>query len=329
MMSELKSQSQASSNSQSELNTQSQVSSKSKVVVVGSLNMDLVVQVQELPKEGETLLGIAMSENPGGKGANQAVAIGKLQASVSMIGRIGKDAHGSSLLDSLQKASVDTQYILESAAPTGIALVTVDGHGNNHIIVVPGANYELAAEDIEQQRAAIEQCEIVVLQLEVPMATVAYTLQLAKQLGKTTILNPAPAQPLSQDLLQYVDLLVPNEHELQSLSGIEVVDEASLKEAANALLEQGVQALIVTLGGAGCCYIDRDRFTMYPTVKIQAVDTTAAGDSFIGGFVTGYVQHRDIDAAIAQAQKAAAITVTRHGAQVSLPTWDELQQGTQ
>jgi ribokinase len=329
MMSELKSQSQASSNSQSELSTQSQVSSKSKVVVVGSLNMDLVVQVQELPKEGETLLGIAMSENPGGKGANQAVAIGKLQASVSMIGRIGKDAHGSSLLDSLREASVDTQYILESAAPTGIALVTVDGHGNNHIIVVPGANYELAAEDIGQQRAAIEQCEIVVLQLEVPMATVAYTLQLAKQLGKTTILNPAPAQPLSQDLLQNVDLLVPNEHELQSLSGIEVVDEASLKEAANALLEQGVQALIVTLGGAGCCYIDRDRFTMYPTVKIQAVDTTAAGDSFIGGFVTGYVQHRDIDAAIAQAQKAAAITVTRHGAQVSLPTWDELQQGAQ
>ncbi|NHN33076.1 ribokinase [Paenibacillus agricola] len=295
-----------------------------KIIVVGSLNMDLVVQVQELPKEGETLLGIAMSENPGGKGANQAVAIGKLQASVSMIGRVGKDAHGARLLDSLQQAGVDTQYLMESTTPTGIALVTVDGHGSNHIIVVPGANFELAVADIEQQRAAIEQCEIVVLQLEVPMATVVYTLKLAKELGKTTILNPAPAQPLSKELLQYVDLLVPNEHELQSLSGIEVIDEASLKQAAIALLGQGVQALLVTLGAAGCCYIDHDGFTMYPTAKVQAVDTTAAGDSFIGGFVAGYVQHHDMAAAIAQAQKAAAITVTRHGAQVSLPTWNEL-----
>jgi ribokinase len=299
---------------------------KSNIVVVGSLNMDLVVQVEELPKEGETLLGIAMSENPGGKGANQAVAIGKLQASVSMIGRVGKDAHAARLLDSLQEAGVDTGYILESAAQTGIALVTVDGHGNNHIIVVPGANFELSVEDMEQQKEAIEQCEIVVLQLEVPMATVTYTLQLAKQLGKITILNPAPAQSLSRELLQYVDLLIPNEHELQSLSGIEVVDEASLKEAAYALLDQGVQALIVTLGGEGCCYVSRERFARFPTVKVQAVDTTAAGDSFIGGFVTGYLKHRDIDAAIAQAQKAASITVTRHGAQVSLPTWEELER---
>ncbi|ALS25205.1 ribokinase [Paenibacillus naphthalenovorans] len=297
---------------------------KPSVVVVGSLNQDIVVQVEELPREGETLMGIGMSESPGGKGANQGVAIGKLQACVSMIGKVGSDPHAASLMKSLQQAGVDTRYIMTSNRPTGLAFVTVDRAGSNHIVVIPGANHELTPEDIDSQRQAIEKCEIVVLQLEIPLKTVEYTLRLAKELGKTTVLNPAPAQMLCDEILRFVDFLIPNEHELQSMSGMTITDASTLQAAARVYLSKGVRALIVTLGGKGCCYIDHERVQTYPARKVKAQDTTAAGDSFIGGFVAGYLKYHDVDLAIELAQKAAAITVTRHGAQSSLPTWEEV-----
>jgi ribokinase len=300
------------------------LTNKPRIVVVGSLNMDIVVNVEELPNEGETLLGTKMSEIPGGKGANQAVAIGKLQQPACMIGKVGTDHYGTRLLASLRENHIETAYIQNAKQSTGIAVITVDSKGKNHIIVVPGANFALTPEDIWQQREAIEKSEIVILQLEIPLETVVYTLQLAKQLGKTTILNPAPAKMLTEDVLKHVDILIPNEHELSKLTGIELQDESDLRKATEYLIDKGVKALIVTLGEKGCCYVEKDTMKMYPAFQVEAKDTTAAGDSFIGGFVASYVEYKNIDLAIEQAQKVAAITVTREGAQTSLPTLEEV-----
>ncbi|TVY07381.1 ribokinase [Paenibacillus cremeus] len=299
-----------------------------RIVVVGSLNLDLVMQVEAFPKEGETLFGSGLSEVAGGKGANQAAAVGKLGTAVSLIGKVGRDASGDKLIHSLQQAGVDTCALLPSDQPTGRALITVNASGHNYIVVIPGANADLTPFDIDEQRQVIEHCEMVVLQLEIPIETVAYTLRLAKRLGKTTILNPAPApaHQLSSELLQLVDFLIPNEHELQSLTGFQAVaDPASLEVAAQSLLELGAQAVLVTLGEKGCCYLDRQQVKTYPARKVEAVDTTAAGDSFIAGFAVSYLQQRDLDAAVAYAQQVAAITVTRHGAQSSLPTREEVE----
>lgn len=301
---------------------------KPAIVVVGSLNMDIVINVDNMPKEGQTIMGNGLTEIPGGKGANQAVAIGKLKTPVVMIGKVGADAYGTSLLDSLTACNVNTEHIVTSKEKSGVAVVTVDQSGSNHIIVIPGANFDITEADIQQQKQAIEQCEIVVLQLEIPMEVVKYTLQLAKQLGKTTILNPAPPQPLDDELLANVDILIPNEHELAEICGIERVDEHNLKEATQTLLAKGVQAILVTLGDKVCCYADNQTFTLYPAHQVKARDTTAAGDSFIGGFAASYVLNRNIDEAIQQAQIVAAITVTRAGAQSSLPTWEEVQRFT-
>lgn len=296
-----------------------------KVLVVGSINMDLVISVDQLPKEGETLLAQAISEVPGGKGANQAAAVGKLRTPVAMIGKVGSDPYADHLLGSLGQAGVNTGHILRSGGRTGLALITVDRSGHNQIVVIPGANNELSAADIESQKQLIEQCEIVVLQLEIPMETVECTLRLAKGMGKITVLNPAPAQSLSNEILQLVDYLIPNEHELESISGIKLTDLSSVHEAAEIFLDKGVKAVIVTLGEKGCCYVDRHRIKMFPAHKVEAKDTTAAGDSFIGGFVAGYLAKRDIDAAIEQAVKVSALTVMRHGAQDSLPTLEEVE----
>lgn len=298
---------------------------KPNIAVVGSLNMDIVVHVEQLPKEGQTLLGEKMLEVSGGKGANQAVAMGKLQAGVSMIGKVGSDHYASHLLDSLKNSNVETQHILVSKNRTGIALVTVEKSGKNHIVVSPGANFELTPEDILNQREVIDQCEIVVLQLEIPLETVKYTLDLAKKAKKTTILNPAPATVISQDILENVDILIPNEQELYEMSEIEQ-DQYTIQEAAQIILDKGVKSVIVTLGEKGCCYVDHEKCKMYSAYQVKTQDTTAAGDSFIGGFVASYIKSKDIDAAIRQAQKVAAIAVTRIGAQSSLPTLEEVQQ---
>lgn len=295
-------------------------------VVIGSLNMDIAVTVDRLPAEGETLQGGGLVEAPGGKGANQAAAIGKLQTPVRMIGKVGADRNGAVLLQSLEASGVDTDAVhTSSGQPTGVALVTVDRAGRNHIVVVPGANGELTKDDIDSRADIIKQCDMVVLQLEVPMETVAYALRQAKALGKTTVLNPAPARKLDDELLRHVDFLIPNEHELQTIAGLDQVDEHSVGGAARRFAEKGVDALIVTMGEKGCYYADSSTVKAYPARKVNAVDTTAAGDSFIGGFVTGYLASGNADTAIRLAQLAAAITVTRHGAQSSLPTRQEVE----
>ncbi|WP_157950851.1 ribokinase [Peribacillus acanthi] len=293
----------------------------SRVLVVGSLNMDLLINVPELPKNGETILGGEIKENPGGKGANQAVAIGKLNTPVWMLGAIGEDAHGVALLKSLKEHNVDIKYILKSPKKTGVAIVSVDDRGNNQIIVSPGANYDVTPEYVYENRKAIEDCDIVVLQLEIPLATVKYTLELAKGLNKITILNPAPAFHLDEDILKHVDILIPNEHELQLLTH---ESNGTLISQSQELLKSGVKTVIVTLGEQGCFLLNHKNEEHFPTFKVEAVDTTGAGDCFIGCFTSTYVKTGDLYTSIENAIRAASLSVTKVGAQDAMPTQDEL-----
>jgi ribokinase len=297
------------------------------ITVIGSLNMDLVSYVTRMPLTGETVIGKDFKQAPGGKGANQADAIAKLGAPVRMLGGVGDDALGKALLTSLHKDGVDISQIESfTDCPTGIATITVDDKGNNCIVVTPGANYRFLAERIENSKAAIAASAIIVTQLEIPVETVRYSLGLAKELGKTTLLNPAPACPLDDALLSTVDLLIPNEAELEFLSGAPARTEVELSAAARRLLNRGAKAVIVTLGEKGCLYVNPEHVRIFEAYKVDAVDTTAAGDSFIGGLAVALSEGKTIEAAISFATAVAALTVTKQGAQSSLPYRHEVEE---
>lgn len=297
------------------------------IVVVGSLNMDLVVQANRLPLGGETIMGTAFHEIPGGKGANQAVAMARLGASVKMIGKVGKDGFGTSLLSTLKVDGVDTTAIESvEGQSTGVALITLQDSGENSIIVVPGANGEVSPSDIEKNQTAIREAGIVVAQLEVPIETVAKALKTAKEGGAYTILNPAPAQLLSQEILSHVDLLTPNETELALISQMPVTDMLSIRHAAQALINQGVKALVVTLGSEGSLYLNNKGETLYQKAfEVKAIDTTAAGDSFTAGLAVCMNQGLSMGEALEFASKVGALTVQTIGAQSSLPSLKEVQ----
>lgn len=297
------------------------------IVVVGSLNMDLVVQTSRLPLGGETIMGTAFHEIPGGKGANQAVAMARLGASVKMIGKIGNDGFGTSLLSTLKVDGVDTTAIeAVEGQSTGVALITLQDSGENSIIVVSGANGEVSPSDIEKNQTAIREAGIVVAQLEVPIDTVAKALQTAKEGGAYTILNPAPAQLLSQEILSHVDLLTPNETELALISQMPVTDMLSIRHAAQALINQGVKALVVTLGSEGSLYLNNKGESLYQKAfEVKAIDTTAAGDSFTAGLAVCMNQGLSMGEALEFASKVGALTVQTLGAQSSLPSLKEVQ----
>lgn len=286
--------------------------------------MDLVTICERAPRGGETLLGKKFMQIPGGKGANQAVAIGKMNSSVAMLGKIGKEGMGDILLNSMKNDGVDVSNIEYCDEATGIAKIIVEENGQNRIIVVPGANYSVDNDYIDRHIETIKNCDIVVAQLEIPVETVKYSLKLAKELGKTTILNPAPARELDSEIISNSDYIIPNETELEILSGISVTDEASVEKAAHILLDKGVKGLIVTLGSKGCMFISKDIKKSFPAYKVKAVDTTAAGDSFIGGFVNGLAAGLTFEEAIDRGTRVAAISVTRIGAQTSIPTLEEV-----
>ncbi|MGL4989011.1 MAG: ribokinase [Cetobacterium sp.] len=295
-----------------------------KVVVVGSINMDLVTICERAPRGGETLLGKKFMQIPGGKGANQAVAIGKMMSNVSMLGKVGTEGMGDILLNAMKKDGVDVSNIEYSDEATGIAKIIVEDNGQNRIIVVPGANYSVDNEYIDRHIDIIKNCDIVVAQLEIPVETVKYTLKKAKEFGKTTILNPAPARELDAEIISNSDYIIPNETELEILSGIPVTDEESVVKAAHVLLDAGVKGLIVTLGSKGSMFINKEVKKSFPAYKVKAIDTTAAGDSFIGGFVNGLASGLTFEEAIGRGTKVAAISVTRIGAQTSIPTLEEV-----
>lgn len=297
-----------------------------KILVVGSLNVDMVMNVDHMPAEGETILCDGMTLVPGGKGANQACAAGRLGTDVAMLGAIGDDDYGALQLKSLSEAGVEVGGLLKKEGQnTGTAFITVNKSGNNSIVVVPGANSAFRPEDIEANRELIEQCEIMILQLEIPLDTVCYAAKLAKSLGKTVILDPAPVpEHFPEELYEYVDIVKPNETELGMLTGIAEAQK-HLTEAAQVLKARGAKNVLVTLGGDGV-YINPEsgEEIRIPACKVKAVDTTAAGDSFTAALAAMLLNGESLEAAAEFANRVSAIVVTRKGAQSSIPTIDEV-----
>ncbi len=290
------------------------------VVVVGSLNMDLVMRTPRVPEGGETLNGHAFSTLPGGKGANQAVACARLGGTVAMIGQVGDDGFGKVLRDGLSADGIDVSGVKQTASVgTGVAMILVEDIGQNRIVLASGANGALTLADIDAQASAIEGAAILVVQLEVPMAIVQHAIGIAHAAGVPVLLNPAPAAPLPEDIWPQVEFLVPNESEASLLAGIRVSDASSAFAAARIFRQRGVGCVLVTLGEQGVAVVDDSGERHRPAQVVKAVDTTAAGDTFIGGLTAGLVEGMSLDDAVALGQRASALCVTRHGAQPSIP----------
>jgi len=297
-----------------------------KVVVVGSLNMDLVARAERLPRAGETLAGESFFTVPGGKGANQAVAVARLGADVAMVGNVGDDAYGEQLRKALEVEGIDCQAVgVCSGVSSGVALITVDAASQNCIVIIPGGNGQLAPACVQRFDALLQAAEVIICQLEVPAETVAWALARGRELGKTVILNPAPATgPLPAQWFAHIDYLIPNESEAEALTGEPVNDLASAGRAAERLLQLGAGKVIVTLGAQGALFVSRDGSRHFPAPQVKALDTTAAGDTFVGGFAAALVRGLEEGDAITFGQRAAALSVTRAGAQPSIPTLAEL-----
>jgi len=297
-----------------------------KVVVIGSLNMDLVTRAPRLPRGGETLIGHTFATVSGGKGANQAVAAARLGAQVSMVGCVGSDAYGHELRDALLAEQIDCQAVSTVEDSSGVALIVVDDQSQNAIVIVAGANGALTPAVIDQFDAVLQAADVIICQLEVPDATVGHALKRGRALGKTVILNPAPAsRPLPADWYANIDYLIPNESEASALTGLSVDSLASAEVAASQLLTAGAGKVIITLGAQGSLFADGQGFQHFPAPKVQAVDTTAAGDTFVGGFAAALASGCSEAEAIGFGQVAAALSVTRAGAQPSIPTLSDVQ----
>lgn len=281
------------------------------ILVIGSINKDLVVNTPRFPKEGETILGNSFTTSNGGKGANQACAIGKLGGKVSMLGAVGDDSFGKDLLNALSSNNVNTDnVIVKNNSSTGIALITVTETGSNHIVVAQGANALITKDDIKEE--LISSFDIIVMQLEIPLEIAKYAASIGKKLGKIVVLNPSPAIQLDKEFLNCIDILIPNETEIDIIGGIDYVFEC------------GVKNIILTLGANGCDLITKEERKHFDAYKVDVVDTTAAGDSFLGGVVRTIADGKSIEEAIEFATKVANITVTRKGAIDSIPTYDEV-----
>jgi ribokinase len=298
-----------------------------RVTVIGSLNMDLVVRAPRLPLPGETLAGHTFAQAAGGKGGNQAVAAARLGARVAMIGCVGADAHGDALRAGLEAEGIDCAGLATSAsASTGVALIVVDDASQNAIVIVAGGNGDVSADTIARHEATLAAADVLICQLETPVDAVEATLRAGRRLGRTVVLNPAPAvAPLPAGWLPLVDYLIPNEVEAAMLTGRSVGTPEQAEAAARALQAGGARNVLITLGARGVLALTADGAARhYPAPAVNAVDTTAAGDTFIGGFSARLAAGAEVDAAIRFAQRAAAVSVTRAGAQPSIPTLAEL-----
>lgn len=304
------------------------------ILVIGSLNADLVVRAPRFPQPGETISGGDLQIIPGGKGANQAVAAGRQGVAVTMIGRVGSDSFGPFLVENLKSNQVDTAHVIVADSATGTAIIVVDANGQNSIVLSAGANGLVSPADVDS--ASFLNFKLLLLQLEIPTPTVLHAAQKAREHGLTVILNPAPAKPLPAELLANVDILIPNESELSLLTGLPVNDISSAERAAQEVLKQGVKTVIVTLGSKGALLVTGEQATQVDTYKVNVVDTTAAGDAFIGGFAANLLESggkpSDIQQRAAGLHKAVrygcacgALATTKFGAQPSLPTKNEVE----
>ncbi|MCC7119872.1 MAG: ribokinase [Anaerolineales bacterium] len=304
------------------------------LLVVGSLNADLVLRAPRFPQPGETIHGEALQIIPGGKGANQATAAAKLGARVAIVGRVGSDTFAPFLLASLQAHQVDTTYVRTDSSASGTAIIVVDAEGQNSIVLSAGANEKVTPADVEAANGL--NPSLLLLQLEIPIPTVLHAARFAKRKQACVILNPAPAQPLPDELISLADFIVPNESELSLLSGLNVSDVSSAESAAKVLLRRGAKQVIVTLGAKGALWVAPQHTLKVDSFPVHAVDTTAAGDAFIGGFAAKLLGYNlapdhewtqlEIQTAIRYACACGALAATKFGAQPSLPSLMEVEQ---
>lgn len=299
---------------------------KSSIVVVGSSNTDMVIKTDHLPVPGETILGGTFFMNAGGKGANQAVAAARLGGSITFIGKTGDDIFGRQAVQSFKEEGIDTTYMVtDREQPSGVALITVDKNAENCIVVASGANATLSNHDIEPALEKITDATIILMQLETPLETISYVASMASGNNVKVILNPAPACSLPDSLLQNVFILTPNQTEAAILSGIEITDLASAEAAAQIIRSKGVNIVIITLGARGALLVQEDLIQLVSSPIVEAVDSTAAGDIFNGALAVALAEEKEIICAIRFACKAAAISVTRLGAQASAPYRTEVE----
>lgn len=300
-----------------------------KICVLGSMNMDLVLKVKDMPKVGETILSKSFEKIAGGKGANQAVAAKRSGSEVFMISKIGQDENGKELKNKLIDDKIDVRYVFEDGKePTGMALIMVNDNGNNSIIVNSGSNMTLNSEEIKSAEETIKESDILISQFETPEDMTIEAFKIAKKYEKVTILNPAPAKKIKDELLKYTDIIVPNETEAEVLTGVKVKSLEDAKKAAKVFQEKGVKFVIITLGENGAALIGEDFCEVIPAFKVNAIDTTAAGDSFIGGLSSkldiNNITKESLCEAIKFGNKVSSIAVQRKGAQPSIPYLDEV-----
>lgn len=300
----------------------------SKIVVVGSSNTDMILQSTRLPRPGETILGGRFSMASGGKGANQAVAAARAGGEVTFLARVGDDLFGRQAIESFRQDGIDVRHVIcDNNSPSGVALIFVDDEGENSIGVASGANGALSTADIESAKLAIESADIVLMQLETPLETIHHAATIASAAGVPVILNPAPAQPLSDDLLQCIAILTPNESEAEQLTGIPVSDVSSAQKAANVLLAKGVKTTIITLGAQGAVVVGPQFRGHIPAFSVaEIVDTTGAGDVFNGSLAVALAEGKSLDDAVRFACAAAGLSATKLGAQPSAPNRKAIEQ---
>jgi ribokinase len=296
-----------------------------KILVVGSANTDMVIRVEKFPAPGQTLLGTDFILNAGGKGANQAVAAARLGGNVAMIARLGNDIFGQQTIESFRKERINKEgVVIDKILPSGVAQIVVDSSGENTIVVAGGANLALNKRQIKGESGLIREAEVILLQLEIPMDTVLYTAKKCTELGKKVILNPAPAGKLSDELYANIYAITPNESETKFLTGVTITGEESAQHAADYFHNKGVNIVIITLGSAGAFLSKPDFSGTLSASEVDAVDTTAAGDTFNGALAASISKGLDWVDAVVFANKAAALSVTRNGAQASIPFLNEI-----
>ena len=296
------------------------------VVVVGSVNVDIFLKVPRMPQVGETILGRRFYWHIGGKGANQAVGVARLGVPLYFVGKVGNDPFQQRIVDQLKREGVNTEFVVQDEGnPSGMAVILVDEEGRNCITVIGGANRNLSKKDVERARKVILKADILLLQLEIPLETVEYTLRLARESGVCTVLNPAPANILNPGILSNTEILVPNRDEAEKLTGVKIASHQKAKEAGALLLGKGVKAVVLTLGEEGAFLVTREKIRHFYEVPVKPLDTTGAGDSFIAALVTVLIQGKDLEEAVRYANYAASLSVTKLGAQASLPHKEELE----
>ncbi len=296
-----------------------------KIIVIGSSNTDMVIKSDRLPASGETILGGHFFMNPGGKGANQAVGAARLGGNVHFICKVGNDIFGELAKNQFKKEGIQIEWVLTDLNhPSGVALINVDANGENCITVASGANGYLTESDIDKASDLFQKNDIVLIQLEIPLQTVIHAIKMAKQNGIFVILNPAPAAQIPIELYPFVDAITPNETEAELLTGVKIVDQLSAEKAAKIFIERGIKNVIITLGAKGAFYKTNQESYLIPGHKVAAIDTTAAGDCFNGALAVGLHNSLTWPKAIQFACQAASISVTKLGAQASMPTLEQL-----